>query len=166
MRCPSCNSENPVTAKFCIECGAALKCHCSKCGFDNLPQAKFCSECGASFIESVGKAVTEPSTNAGMSGAGARQSTGNGQRRHLTVMFCDVVSSTTLAAQLDPEERRELIADYHRTASQAVERFGGHVAQYLGDGVLAYFGWPEAHDNDAERGARGPGDPRLSGKAQ
>src|SRR6267143_4111037 len=98
IRCPICNSENPVTAKFCIECGAALKRHCSKCGFDNLPQAKFCSECGASFIESVGKAVTEPSTNAGMSGAGARQSTGNGERRHLTVMFCDVVSSTTLAA--------------------------------------------------------------------
>jgi class 3 adenylate cyclase len=69
-------------------------------------------------------------------------------------MFCDLVSSTTLAAQLDPEEWRELIADYHRAASQAVERFGGYVAQYLGDGVMVYFGWPEAHDNDAERAAR------------
>jgi class 3 adenylate cyclase len=64
------------------------------------------------------------------------------------------VGSTALAARLDPEEWREIIAEYHRAAAQAIERFGGHVAQYLGDGVMAYFGWPEAHDNDAERAAR------------
>ena len=59
-----------------------------------------------------------------------------------------------MASHLDPEEWREIVAGYHRAAAQAIERFGGHVAQYLGDGVMAYFGWPEAHDNDAERGAR------------
>jgi hypothetical protein len=72
----------------------------------------------------------------------------------LTVLFCDLVGSTQIAAQLDPEEWREIVADYHRAATQAIERFGGHVAQYLGDGVMAYFGWPEAHDNDAERAGR------------
>jgi class 3 adenylate cyclase len=64
------------------------------------------------------------------------------------------VDSTSIAARLDPEEWRAVVADYHRAAAQAIERFGGHVAQYLGDGVMAYFGWPEAHDNDAERAAR------------
>jgi len=83
-----------------------------------------------------------------------RGSSLTGERRHLTVLFCDLVNSTSLAAQLDPEEWREIVADYHRAAAQAIERFGGHVAQYLGDGVMAYFGYPEAHDNDAERAAR------------
>ena len=70
------------------------------------------------------------------------------------MLFCDLVGSTEIAARLDPEEWREIIAEYHRTAAHSIERYGGHVAQYLGDGVMAYFGWPEAHDNDAERGAR------------
>jgi class 3 adenylate cyclase/predicted ATPase len=83
-----------------------------------------------------------------------RGSSLTGERRHLTVLFCDLVNSTSLAAQLDPEEWREIVADYHRAVAQAIERFGGHVAQYLGDGVMAYFGYPEAHDNDAERAAR------------
>ncbi|MGA8569485.1 MAG: AAA family ATPase, partial [Candidatus Binataceae bacterium] len=77
-----------------------------------------------------------------------------GERRHLTVLFCDLVNSTGLAAQLDPEEWREIVGEYHRAAAQAIERFGGHVAQYLGDGVMAFFGYPEAHDNDGERAAR------------
>jgi class 3 adenylate cyclase len=78
-----------------------------------------------------------------------------GERRHLTVLFCDLVGSTEIASHLDPEEWREIVGEYHRAAAQAIERFGGHVAQYLGDGVMAYFGYPEAHDNDAERPARG-----------
>jgi class 3 adenylate cyclase/tetratricopeptide (TPR) repeat protein len=70
------------------------------------------------------------------------------------VLFCDLVGSTSVAAQLDPEEWRETVAGYHRTAAEAITRFGGHVAKYLGDGVMAFFGYPEAHDNDAERAAR------------
>jgi class 3 adenylate cyclase/tetratricopeptide (TPR) repeat protein len=70
------------------------------------------------------------------------------------VLFCDLVGSTAIAAQLDPEEWREAVAGYHRAAAEAISRFGGHVAKYLGDGVMAFFGWPEAHDNDAERAAR------------
>jgi hypothetical protein len=72
----------------------------------------------------------------------------------LTVLFCDLVGSTEIAARLDPEEWREVVAGYHRAAAEAISRFGGHVAKYLGDGVMAYFGWPEAHDNDGERAAR------------
>jgi class 3 adenylate cyclase/tetratricopeptide (TPR) repeat protein len=70
------------------------------------------------------------------------------------VLFCDLVGSTEIAARLDPEEWRELIASYHRAAAEAITRYGGHAAKYLGDGVMAYFGWPEAHENDAERATR------------
>jgi len=69
-------------------------------------------------------------------------------------MFCDLVGSTEISARLDPEEWREIEADYLRSVSETITRFGGYVAKYLGDGVMAYFGWPEAHDNDAERAAR------------
>ena len=78
----------------------------------------------------------------------------DGERRHLTVLFCDLVGSTAIAARLDPEEWRETLAGFHRAAAEAITRFDGHVAKYLGDGVMAYFGWPAAHDNDAERAAR------------
>ena len=84
-----------------------------------------------------------------------------GERRHLTVLSCDLVGSTQIAAQLDPEEWREVVAGYHRAATEAITHYGGYVAKYLGDGVMAYFGWPEAHENDARtcRACR-LGDPR------
>jgi hypothetical protein len=88
-----------------------------------------------------------------MRAAEPRGSSLTGERRRLTLLFCDLVNSTSLAARLDPEEWRETVAGYHRAATQAIECFGGHVAEYQGDGVMAYFGWPEAHDND-ERAAR------------
>jgi class 3 adenylate cyclase len=70
------------------------------------------------------------------------------------VLFCDLVGSTELSAQLDPEDLREVVRAYQGAAAGAVERFSGHVAQYLGDGILAYFGYPQAHDDDAERALR------------
>jgi class 3 adenylate cyclase/predicted ATPase len=76
------------------------------------------------------------------------------ERRQLTVMFVDLVGSTELAARLDPEDMGRVIRAYHKTCAQVVERWGGHVAKYMGDGVLAYFGWPQAHEDDAERAVR------------
>ena len=144
MRCRGCNSENPEATRFCGNCGAPLKNQCVKCGSENPPRFKFCGECGApldSNAEAV-RAETQP------------RATPAGERRHLTVLFCDLVGSTAIAAQLDPEDWRETVAGYHRAAAEAITRFGGHVAKYLGDGVMAYFGWPEANENDAERAAR------------
>jgi class 3 adenylate cyclase/predicted ATPase len=76
------------------------------------------------------------------------------ERRQLTVMFCDLVGSTALAARLDPEDLREVIAAYHRAVADVVRTFDGFVAKYMGDGVLAYFGYPRAHEDDAERAVR------------
>jgi class 3 adenylate cyclase/predicted ATPase len=76
------------------------------------------------------------------------------ERRQLTVMFCDLVGSTALAARLDPEDLREVIGAYHRAVADMVGRFDGFVAKYMGDGVLIYFGYPQAHEDDAERGVR------------
>src|SRR5215469_11978621 len=76
------------------------------------------------------------------------------ERRQLTVMFCDLVGSTALSAALDPEDLREVIAAYHRSVAEIVRSFDGFVARYMGDGVLAYFGYPQAHEDDAERAVR------------
>jgi class 3 adenylate cyclase len=76
------------------------------------------------------------------------------ERRQLTVMFCDLVGSTALSAQLDPEELREVVRAYQETCTEVIRRYDGHVAQHLGDGLLVYFGYPVAHEDDAVRAVR------------
>src|SRR6202049_4594339 len=146
MRCTNCAFENPAGMKFCGKCRTALGLSCPNCSFANPPGFDFCGQCAAALNPPVGGSVsaTPPMQSPEVTG----------ERRHLTVLFCDLVGSTAIAAQLDPEEWRETIAGYHRAAAEAITRLDGHVAKYLGDGVMAYFGWPAAHDNDAERAAR------------
>jgi hypothetical protein len=76
------------------------------------------------------------------------------ERRQLTVLFCDLVDSTVLAGQLDPEEWREVVRAYQETCAKVIARYEGHIAQYLGDGLLVYFGYPQAHEDDAPRAVR------------
>src|SRR5215470_15392011 len=76
------------------------------------------------------------------------------ERRQLTIMFCDLVGSTPLSKRLDPEDLRDVIGAYHRAVAEVVASFEGFVAKYMGDGVLAYFGYPRAHEDDAERAVR------------
>jgi class 3 adenylate cyclase len=76
------------------------------------------------------------------------------ERRQLTVLFCDLVDSTVLATQLDPEDLREVVRAYQDTCTKVIARFDGHIAQYLGDGLLVYFGYPLAHEDDAQRAVR------------
>jgi class 3 adenylate cyclase len=73
------------------------------------------------------------------------------ERRQLTVMFCDLANSTTLSQQLDPEDLREVIRAYQQTSAEVVNQYDGYIAQHLGDGLLIYFGWPVAHEEDAQR---------------
>jgi class 3 adenylate cyclase/tetratricopeptide (TPR) repeat protein len=147
MHCSNCGSDNPEGLKFCNQCGAAFNARCSQCGFDNAPGARFCGQCGAPLNASAQSGTGFPAGREPGKAVPLRPS----ERRHLTVLFCDLVGSTEIAARLDPEEWQETIAAYHRAAADAIGRFGGHVAKYLGDGVMAYFGYPEAHDNDGER---------------
>jgi len=104
---------------------------CPSCGFLNQSQVKFCGDCG---------------TRLALDGEAAE-----GERRQLTVMFCDLVGSTSLSERLDPEELRDLLRGYQDRCARVVARFGGIVSQYLGDGILMYFGYPEAHEDDARR---------------
>jgi class 3 adenylate cyclase/predicted ATPase len=94
--------------------------------------------------------TTEHSVEPDRSGAKAPEA----ERRQLTVMFADLVGSTALSARLDPEELRDIIGAYHRRCAEVITRSGGFVAKYLGDGVLAYFGYPQAHEEDAEQAVR------------
>src|SRR5712692_8132980 len=145
MRCSKCGSDNREERKFCASCGAPILASCPKCSASNQPGERFCGECGAALVDAAQATVAEAKPTV-VSIAG--------ERRHLSVLFCDLVGSTGIAAQLDPEEWRETVAGYQRAVADAITRFGGHVAKYLGDGVMAFFGYPEAHDNDAERAAR------------
>ena len=98
--------------------------------------------------------AAEKATSAAAAAQPAARTADAAERRQVTVMFSDLVGSTALAARMDPEDLRELISGYHKCVAETVRRFGGFVAQYLGDGVLVYFGYPEAHEDDAERAVR------------
>jgi class 3 adenylate cyclase len=143
MRCSKCGTDNAASSRFCNQCAAPFSKRCAKCAFENASEARFCAQCAA-LLDTAAPIRTDVESRGGLAG----------ERRHLTVLFCDLVGSTEIASHLDPEEWREIVGEYHHTAAQAIERFDGHVAQYLGDGVMAFFGYPEAHDNDAERAAR------------
>ena len=140
--CSNCGADNPPGARFCISCGTPTTQTCPHCSAANPGSANFCNQCGLK----IGSAATPPHVV-------TPERTG-GERRHIVILFSDVVGSSTIANNLDPEEWRELLADYQSATDQAIERFGGHVARFIGDGVLAYFGWPMSHENDGERAVR------------
>jgi len=101
---------------------------CPRCGAAITPGMRFCGQCGGRLADAS-----------------------EGERRQLTVLFSDLISSTEMSTRLDPEDLRDVLGAYHRLAASGVERYDGYIAQYLGDGVLAYFGYPRAHEDDAER---------------
>src|ERR1700758_5511925 len=108
-------------------------------------------------IAALGKhaEATSPSADATTpSSAPSAHPEDRAERRQVTVMFCDLVGSTALSGRMDPEDLREVISAYQKCVAQTVQRFGGFVAKYMGDGVLVYFGYPQAHEDDAERAVR------------
>lgn len=114
---------------------------CSQCTSENADANRFCSNCGASLVSNP--QASSPHARGG--------SPDEGERRHLTVMFCDVVDSTALSMQYDPEDLREIIRSFQDACVGVVQRYEGFVAQHLGDGLLIYFGYPIAHENNSER---------------
>lgn len=138
MQCLKCGSANRVGRRFCAECGAVLSVACGTCGFVNEPGEKFCGGCSAP----LGPGDAPPAAPAVPA---------NAERRQVTVLFSDLVGSTALASRLDPEDARDVIREYERHCAGIVARYGGVVGQLLGDGVLAYFGYPVAHEEDCVR---------------
>jgi class 3 adenylate cyclase/tetratricopeptide (TPR) repeat protein len=111
---------------------------CRRCGFENPHGMRFCGGCGAPLREGITATWGEGDEHAA-------------QRRHMTALFCDLVGSTPLAERLDPEDFREVLAAYQRACTRAIERLDGYPARYIGDAVVAYFGYPRAHEDDAQR---------------
>ena len=152
MQCPRCKADIPEGSKFCLQCGAALSECCPSCGKVTPASAKFCLECGhrlaATGVKAAGRSVADTATPQ------PSQVAGSAERRQLTVMFCDLVGSTALSARLDAEDMREIMSAYLRRCAEVIGTSGGFVAKNMGDGVLAYFGYPQAHEDDAERAVR------------
>lgn len=120
--------------------------HCPICGHENNESARFCENCGTRLAGNTGRDLVLNSV--------AESSHNSGERRQLTILFSDIVGSTEMSSHLDPEDFHDLIVSYHHVAAAAVERYGGQVAQYQGDGMIALFGFPMAHEDDAERAVR------------
>src|SRR6516225_785460 len=149
MECPSCKADIPEGNRFCEACGAPTPILCPSCGAPARSGARFCGRCGAAIMSAA-----SPSEAPQMRASPLFAATAEAERRQLTIMFCDLVGSTPLSTRFDPEDLREIVGAYHRCVADTVGRFGGFVAKYMGDGVLIYFGYPEAHEDDAERAAR------------
>ncbi len=149
MRCQSCGFENPEGMNFCGKCATSLGPGCPNCGFKNPPGFEYCGKCATPILENK-ETIKD---NEGLVSARDRQAP-DAERRQITVMFCDMVGSTSLSEKLDPEDLRQLMQEYQEACAKVVKRFDGHLAKYLGDGILVYFGYPLAHEDDAQRAVR------------
>jgi class 3 adenylate cyclase/tetratricopeptide (TPR) repeat protein len=169
MRCPRCHFDNPPTVNFCVECGARLEQHCPQCGAETQPTFKFCGQCGAALGAAPEPASERAPTEktqvyrrqeAKIQAYTPRhlaekiltaRSALEGERRQATVLFADLANFTTLAEQLDPEVVHEIIDRCFERITAEVHRFEGTINQYTGDGVMALFGAPIAHEDGPRR---------------
>jgi class 3 adenylate cyclase len=142
--CTACGTENEAGRKFCKECGTRLAVACPACGTANAPDSKFCGECGADLRAADG-------TGAVAIGDVPRAVT---ERRLVSVLFVDLVGFTPFAERRDAEDVREVLDRYFAAASETVQRHGGAVEKFIGDAVMAVWGAPAAHEDDAERAVR------------
>jgi class 3 adenylate cyclase/tetratricopeptide (TPR) repeat protein len=149
MWCPRCKHENPDGARFCLHCGAQLAASCAGCGAVQPPGARFCPECGRAAVTVPNPASYTPwhISEQILAVRGAIE----GERKQVSVLFCDIVASSALAAQLGPEEFHLVIDRFFRAALAEVHRYEGTVNQFLGDGFMALFGAPIAHEDHARR---------------
>src|SRR6266852_9371046 len=104
--------------------------------------------------QSIPSPLTQETPSIQQASASVASHTSEAERRQLTVMFCDLVDSTRLSSQLDPEDYRDMVRAYRRVCTEVIQRYEGHIAQLLGDGLLVYFGYPQAHEDDAQRAVR------------
>jgi class 3 adenylate cyclase/tetratricopeptide (TPR) repeat protein len=146
MRCPQCDLDNREARKFCAKCGAALGWACPDCGFANAPGENFCGGCGRSASAPVcADEILEPSP-ADMEVAG--------ERRQVAILFVDLCGFTALSTRLDAEDLRRLVEAFYGRADTIIVQYGGSVEKHIGDAVMALFGAPIAHGDDALRAVR------------
>ena len=160
MRCPSCACQNSEAAKFCDACGAALPLHCPVCGATNWTTAKFCNECGVALSQQPPpNAATPEATDKSqpavlgfaLGNAVEAQSVTDGERKMVTALFVDIIDSTELGQNLDPEEARAIIDPALGLMIDAARRYDGYVVQSTGDGIFALFGAPVAREDHPQR---------------
>src|SRR6187397_318583 len=155
MNCPRCQHDNPAGVKFCGECGARLESACAACGAANPPGNKFCGQCGAALVSAVASTkFASPETYTPKHLAEkilTAKSSLKGERKQVTVLFADMKGSMELLADRDPEEARKLLDPVLEHMMEAVHCYEGTVNQVLGDGIMALFGAPVAHEDHAVR---------------
>jgi class 3 adenylate cyclase len=147
MTCAACGVANDPGRKFCRECGARMSLACAACGAPNGPEDKFCGDCGEPLVATGGGSVGPSATTH----PGRESET---ERRLVSVLFVDLVGFTTFSENRDAEDVRAMLTRYFDAASDAVQRHGGTVEKFIGDAVMAVWGTPVAHEDDAERAVR------------
>ncbi|CAN5726317.1 adenylate/guanylate cyclase domain-containing protein [soil metagenome] len=152
MICLSCGTANQADRKFCGECGAPLAIVCASCGASNVGNVKFCGQCGSLLGSSA--AQGSPGAEGTAAPASSLRPAAAAERRLVTVLFADLVGFTSLSEQRDAEEMRELLTRYFDLCRTLVLRYGGVVEKFIGDAVMAVWGTPVAHEDDAERAVR------------
>ncbi len=146
MNCPDCGTANESSRKFCIECGTALERPCTRCGTANPAAGKFCGECGAALLVGASATTSEQESEDAV--------TRPTERRLVSVLFLDLVGFTTLSEHRDAEDVRSLLEAYFEVAKTVIDRHGGVVEKFIGDAVMAVWGTPVTHEDDAERAVR------------
>jgi len=156
MQCPDCQIENREEAKFCIGCGYRFHLTCPECGQTDPPESKFCSECGCN-LESAKEASTLISDTERLSHPPSPEKPIRaiapivGERKHVTVLFSDLIGYTAMSEKLDPEEVKEITSRIFGEVSKIVANYDGFVEKYAGDAVMALFGAAASHEDDPVR---------------
>ena len=153
MKCPNCHAENLADSAFCEECSAPLEAACPTCGADNRPTAKFCRKCRAPLTSAPAAAPAPRGYTPKHLAEKILQSRSalEGERKQVTVLFADVKGSMELAEHMDPEAWSAIMQRFFRILSDGVERFEGFVDKFTGDGIMALFGAPIAHEDHTQR---------------
>ena len=159
MQCPECHTENREQRRFCALCGTQLNLTCASCGFANEPGEKFCGGCGIQIIADAPASESKfnsPSLYTPKHLAEKilqSKTTLEGEHKQVTTLFCDIANSTVLANRLGPEAMHALLNQFFELALTEVHRYEGTINQFLGDGFMALFGAPLAHEDHARRAA-------------
>src|SRR4029434_4823812 len=156
VTCPQCRHDNPPDAKFCSGCGGRLEAVCPECGYSNLPGSRVCNECGKPVAARAVAAATTVSPQSYTPRYLAEKILTSrhaleGERKQVTVLFADIKGSLELLGDRDPEEARKLLDPVLERMMEAVHRYEGTVNQVMGDGIMALFGAPLAHEDHAVR---------------